>query len=144
MKKNNRVFKPIALTSKVIFLFLLGVLLVNCTSNAPSFDKALMQTASELNEVCPMMVDNITRLDNAVALPGKVFQYNYTLIYTPKDSINIEVFEDILKPTILSNAKTNPDLQNFRDNKVTMVYSYKDMFGGFITKITITPDQYQE
>ena len=26
------------------------------------------------------MVDNATRLDNAIALPGNTFQYNYTIV----------------------------------------------------------------
>jgi hypothetical protein len=39
-----------------------------------------MAAANELNKSCLMMVDQDTRLDNAVALPENVFQYNYTLI----------------------------------------------------------------
>ena len=111
---------------------------------APSFDKMLMKVASELNESCPVMVDAETRLDNAITLPGKVFQYNYTLINLPIDSINVNDFEEYMKPQILNNVKTNPDLKLFRENKVTMNYYYKDSKGAFISKISITPDQYSE
>jgi hypothetical protein len=114
----------------------------SCTS--PTFDKVLMQTASELNKTCPVMVDKETRLDNAVALPENVFQYNYTLINVVKDSVNIQAFEDIMKPMILNIVKTNPDLKIFRDNKVTMSYNYQDMNGVFITKISVVADQYAE
>lgn len=111
---------------------------------APSFDKVMMKVASELNKSCPMMVDSETRLDNAIALPDNVFQYNYTLINLPLDSISTQDFEEYMKPQILNNVKTNPDLQTFRDNKVTMAYYYKDMNGVFITKISITEDLYKD
>ena len=39
-----------------------------------SYDKVMMQAASELNKTCPIMVDQDTRLDNAIALPGNVLQ----------------------------------------------------------------------
>ncbi len=37
-----------------------------------------MEIASEINKSCPMMIDKETQFDNALAMPGKVFQYNYT------------------------------------------------------------------
>ena len=111
---------------------------------APSFDKAMMEAASQINKSCPIMVDQETRLDNAVAMPGKVFQYNYTLVNFAKDSVNIPGLEGYMKPMILNNVKTNPDMKGFRDNKVTMTYTYKDKDGVFITRIDITPEMYEE
>ena len=109
----------------------------------PSFDKQLMAAASELNESCPMMVDAETRLDNVVAMPGNVFQYNYTLISTKKEDLDVEVFTNELTPTITNSVRTNPDLQAYRDNEVTMAYYYQDMDGEFLTKILVTPDEYE-
>ena len=40
----------------------------------------MMAAASEINKTCPIMVDQYTQLDNALALPDNSFQYNYTLI----------------------------------------------------------------
>jgi uncharacterized membrane protein YukC len=111
---------------------------------APTFDKAMMDAASQINQSCPIMVDQETRLDNAVAMPGKVFQYNYTLVNLAKDSINISGLESYIKPMILNNVKTNPDMKGFRDNKVTMIYNYKDKDGIYITRINITPDMYEK
>ncbi|HBL76030.1 MAG: hypothetical protein A2W90_11480 [Bacteroidetes bacterium GWF2_42_66] len=120
------------------------VLIQQLFFKTPAFDKMLMKVADELNANCPVMVDSETRLDNAFAMPGNVFQYNYTLVNLVKDSINIQDFEEYMKPRIVSNAKTNPDLQLFRDNKVTMNYYYKDLNGIFVSKISISPDQYSE
>ncbi len=109
----------------------------------PSFDKQMMQMASELNKTCPVMVDAETRLDNAVALPEKTFQYNYTLVNMVKDSIDIVSIEEYLKPVILNTIKTNPDLKSFRDNNVIMSYNYKDKNSMHILKLTFTPDHYK-
>jgi hypothetical protein len=108
----------------------------------PSFDKVMMKAASEMNESCPIMVDQNTRLDNAVALPGNILQYNYTLVSWIRDSIDIAAFNEYMFPMILNNIKTNPELKVYRDNKTTMAYSYKDMNGEFISKISITAHQY--
>ncbi len=128
----------------ILILAFTAFMLIQCKSGTPVFDEALVKTASELNSNCPMMVDQETRLDNAVALPGKVFQYNYTLVNILKDSLDVPAFEEAMRPMILGNVKTNPDLQQFRDNGVTMAYYYKDRAGTFLSRITIAPDDYNE
>src|SRR5260221_1169152 len=81
----------------------------------PSFDKAMMEAASELNKTCPVMVDKETRLDNAVAMPDNIFQYNYTLVNLNKADVNIDTVKKYIEPGIINNVKTNPDLKNYRD-----------------------------
>lgn len=110
----------------------------------PAFDKALMKTANEINKSCPIMVDNATRLDNAVALPDNVFQYNYTLISTNIDSVNVDDVKNYLEPTITNFVKTSPDMKEMRDNNVTVNYSYKDKAGVFLFTISVKPEQYKD
>lgn len=109
-----------------------------------SFDKAMMEAASELNKTCPIMVDQETRLDNAVALPGNIFQYNYTLINLDKSEVNIDTVRKYVEPGLINTVKTNPDLKPYRNNKVTMAYNYRDKNGVYILKINVTPDLYAE
>lgn len=109
-----------------------------------TFDKVLMKTASELNKACPLMVDAETRLDNAAAMPNNTFQYNYSLMTLVKDSMDISGFEAFLIPQITNNIKTNPDMELFRVNQVTMNYKYVDKNGVFVTKISVGPEQYNE
>jgi hypothetical protein len=118
------------------------VLIQQLFFKAPSFDKVMMKAASELNKTCPIMVDKETRLDNAVSLPGQIFQYNYTLVNMVKDSMNIPDLQNYLEPIITNNVKTNPDLKVYRDHKITMAYYYKDKNGVFVLKIAVTPDKY--
>jgi len=111
---------------------------------APTYDEAMMKAASEINKSCPIMVDHDTRLDNAVALPDNVFQYNYTLVNMDKANTDIEMLEDYMMPRLVNNVKTNPQMQINRDNKTTMAYYYKDKNGIFLFKVSVTPELYTE
>jgi hypothetical protein len=115
---------------------------ISLTQCKPSLDSMLKQAASEASKSCPMNIDKDTRLDNVAALPDSKFQYSYTLVNYVKDSINVDEFQKALQPSILNQVKTNPDLKVFRDNKVTMVYSYSDKNKVFVTSVSITPDMY--
>ncbi len=110
----------------------------------PSIDQVLMKTASEINKSCPIMVDQFTRLDNAVALSNDTFQYNYSIVNDEKAEINLDTAKKYIEPELLNRVKTDPDLKYFRDNKITMVYKYRDKNGVFVVKYTITPEMYKE
>ena len=94
----------------IILYFVFKVMFLS-NMGEPTFNKSLVQTASELNKICPFMVDRDTRLDNALALPHNVFQYNYTLINILKDSINIPELESNFKIE-LSNLLINSNIKN--------------------------------
>jgi hypothetical protein len=109
----------------------------------PSFDKAMMSAASELNKTCPIMVDKDTRLDNAVALPNNVFQYNYSIINFDKSQVDEVTLRKAIEPGLVNNVKTNPELMVYREHKTTLAYNYRDKNGSFILKISVTPDMYK-
>ncbi len=103
-----------------------------------------MDATSELNKTCPIMIDEDTRLDNAIALPGKVFQYNYTLNAYTKEEVRVDTAQKYLFPGIINNVKTNPDMHYFRDHQVTITFNYRDSDGVFITKFSVTHDMYNQ
>lgn len=109
----------------------------------PTFDKVMTEMASEFNKALPMMIDKETRLDNTMAMPDNSFIYNYTLVNLPLDSIDVTYFNEFMEPIIINNVKSNPDLIVFRDNDVTLQYSYKDMYGVFISKIIVAKEDYR-
>lgn len=117
--------------------------LVQFYFSPPSFDKAMLEIASEMNKVCPLMVNKDTRLDNAVALPDNIFQYNYTLLNSELSEINVDTVKKYTEPGIINNVKTNPDLKLFRDHKTTLNYYYRDKKGDFVFKLSVTPDRYE-
>lgn len=108
-----------------------------------SIDKEIMNVASELNKSCPVMVDSETRLDNTVALPDNVFQYNYTLVNVEKSKLDTVNVKNYLEPNIINQVKTSPQMQYQRDHKWTLNYCYKDKNGQYILLIKITPDRYK-
>jgi hypothetical protein len=109
----------------------------------PTFDKALIKIASELNQSCPIMVDAETRLDNAMAVPKKVFQYHYTLVNMEKEMVDTTEMKKILEPQITNIIRTSPDLKLFREKNVTMKYSYRDKESIHLFTISVTPEQYK-
>ena len=89
------------------------------------------------------MIDKETRLDNALAIKGNIFQYNYTLLNILKDSMDIELYKASVEPSIINNVITNPDLETFRKNKITLIYNFKDEQNNHITRIIVDPKKYK-
>lgn len=102
-----------------------------------------MKSASEINKSCPIMVDQFTRLDNAIAMPDNVFQYNYTIVNHEKSEVNLDTAKKYILPRLVNNVKTSPEMKFARDNHLTMSYKYSDKNGVFVVKYTITPDMYK-
>jgi hypothetical protein len=119
-----------------------GVLIQQIFFN-PSTDEQLEKTASMLNKKCPVMIDKETRLENAAVLPGRVFQYNFTLVNMVVDSINIKAFDENMKPLVLKSVKTNPRYKAYMKREVTISYAYSDKNGKYISVISVTPDMYK-
>ena len=118
-------------------------LVQNFFFNSNTFDKGMMHMASEINKSCPIMIDSETRLDNAIALPNKVLQYNYTLVNMLKDSVNTDEMKSILEPVIINFVKTNPDMKPLRDINTTVNYYYKDKTGVYLFTVSVEPKLYQ-
>lgn len=110
---------------------------------SPSVDKQLVKVANEMNKSCPMNIDEFTILKNVIALPNKTIQYNYTLVGIKKSDVKIDTLKKYFFPTVLQNAKTNPGMKMFRDNKVTINYYYDDKDGKFVTEYIVKPEMYQ-
>ncbi|RZJ31763.1 MAG: hypothetical protein EOO48_01080 [Flavobacterium sp.] len=110
---------------------------------SPSVDKKLAQTASEMNKTLPMNIDRFTRLDNVVSLPGKVFQYNYTILENTKAEVNLDTAKKYIVPPLLNNVKSSPDMKPLRDEDVIFNYNYRDKNGVFVVKYSFTPDMYK-
>ncbi len=139
-KKKKNISALIGIIAGAATLILVQQLLFK----SPTRDRVMMQVASEINKSCPIMVDDETRLDNAVALPGNTFQYHYTLVNKEKETTAINQLKTYLKPNIINDVKTNPDMKIFRDDRTTLGYYYKDKNGVFLFDIVVSPDLYTE
>lgn len=102
----------------------------------------LFTTAEQFNSSCPRMVDRDTRLDSAVFIPANTFRYDYTLVNYTAGQVNGEALAGYLRPRIISNVSRNPEMKVQRDQRVTMVFHYRDRNGDFITEISLEPGDY--
>ncbi len=124
--------------------YIAGIILLTTFASCDKvIDAKLTATANELNKTCPIMVDKETRLDNLMALPGKILQYNYTLVNYARTDIDTVKLKGAIMPGMIQGMKTMPDLKYMRDNKVTMSYQYKDKNGAYLMRIVLKPETYQ-
>lgn len=134
------------------FLKIFGVLLVcivlvitvkKIFFTSPPFDKEVLVFAKEMNKTCPSMVDPETRLDKVVTFAGSNLQFNYTLIHMLKDSLPVTRLKSYMEPVILDKIKNSGTLRRFLNKNLTWIYSYNDMKGDFIFKVTYSPEQFK-
>ncbi|SDH52096.1 hypothetical protein SAMN05421846_10128 [Chryseobacterium taeanense] len=131
----------------VICLSVLCVTLaLSSCSKEKTIDDDLKEVAANINKTTPQNLADGVRLDSVSAQPGKIFKYNYTLTDDVKESVTpeqIEAFKASAKEGALRVVKTSPDIKEFRDNDVTMVYTYYDKNGKPTTDFKITPEEYK-
>ena len=80
----------------VVVFFLAFFAVQHLFFSEPTFNKAMIKIAAELNKETPMMVDAETRLDNVIVLPGNVFQYNYTILTAEVENVDLQGLKDYL------------------------------------------------
>jgi len=106
-------------------------------------ESELKSAALELNKQTPMQVDQFSRLDSASTKGKTNFIYHYTLIDLEKSEVNLDTVNKYIRPNLIENIKSSPELKVYRDNNITMDYKYYDKSGVFVTKISVTPELYK-
>ncbi len=125
-------------------LILFGLLVYNFVFSGSSHDNRIVEIAEGMNKDCPFMVSNDTRIDNVVAIPGGILQYNYTLVNVMAGQVDITVLKGNIEPFVLSQIKTNLALKEIRDNQVTTEHYFKDRNGVFLFSVQIGPKDYNQ
>jgi hypothetical protein len=108
------------------------------------FDDEMIKAAIELNKKLPVQVDKFSRLDSAATKSKSSFTYYYTLLNIEKSEVYPDSVYKYMKPGIIENIKTNPDLKMYRDNDITMEYRYYDKNGDFAVNISVPPNLYKK
>ncbi|MCK9311369.1 MAG: hypothetical protein M0P26_03725 [Bacteroidales bacterium] len=136
--QNNRIIPIFVLVIGVFAIILMKHLFIDS-----SYNKVLLNKVHEINRSCPVMIDQDTRLDSACIPQHLTLQYDYTMVNVLKDSMDIINFHANLEQSILYSVKQNPELKPYLENNVTIACHYKDRTGNFVTKVSITPEQYR-
>jgi len=142
----NQSTKKIVMKNTIrLSLMCIAFVLVSC-KNEKTIDEELKEAAVNMNKLTPQTLSDGVRLDSVSALPNKVFKYNYTLTEDVKESVTpeeIETFKSQAKEGALKAVKTSVDMEEFRNNDVTLHYSYSDKNGKHTADFTITPAEYK-
>ncbi len=93
--------------------------------------------------MCPLVIDQITRLDSAKAFPDHTIKHYYTL-NTSKENVDLNMLkENVIKNTI-NEIQNNPQLKPFKGEKITYIQIYSDKDGNEISTITVKPEDYEK
>lgn len=147
-EKNKLSFKQIIVISIFTGLGVIGGQLAfnyftsGSISGKTRIDKALMQTANEINKNLPLMLNQHTRLETTIASPGNKFLYRYTILNIDLNSFNDRQFTDEMKPRLINEYATKEEMKTFREMNVELTYSYLSEDGRELASITISPEDF--
>lgn len=127
-------------------MFLAGLMLTACkgpkTPVTPANEDPAVKLARQINYKCPFMVDIDTRMDSVNILPDGTFQYNYTLVRQDKDQIDIRGLTNYMAGQLIETASTSSTMKLHREQRLRMVFYYRDRHGEFVTQIILEPEDY--
>jgi hypothetical protein len=90
------------------------------------------------NTKCPLMVDQVTRLDSTSVDGHYSFHYHYTFVGT-NITVDNNQLQTTLRDGILNGYRTSPTSSFFRDNGVSLHYDYYDLNSNHIGSIIVGP-----
>lgn len=108
-----------------------------------NIEDILNKTAASINKKAPMAIDAETRLDSAQT-SNHEFRYRYTLINHNAEDISAREIQRTTWKTLLKNLCASNDMKTFRDNDVTVMYSYFGRDGRQIATLSASPSQCAE
>ena len=124
------------------FTILCLSLLTGCKNEVP-LENPVMKEAKRINYKCPMMVDQITRMDSVtVLLPDSVFQFCYTLVDQHRGSTDMAGLMRFLEPNLILYAQNHASMSVQRSHRLTLSFVYRDMKGEYLMEIIIKPEEY--
>ncbi|WP_415329184.1 hypothetical protein [Chryseobacterium sp. MMS23-Vi53] len=126
-------------------MFCMILISFSCTKEKTINDE-LKEAAASMNKSTPQILSDGVRLDSVTTQPNKTLKYNYTLTEDVKESVTpeeIETFKNQAKEGATKTMKTSADMEEFRNNNVSLKYSYYDKNGKPIAEFIVTPEDYK-
>lgn len=134
---------------KLAVLIISGIIAISValffyiTSEKAAENTELKELVAKYNQNCPLTIQDGIRLESVSLPEEKVVQYNLTLVNVDKKTAEVETIKQNIEQSLISTAKANPGLKEFRDNHYALVYSYKDKKKAFLFDVKILPHQYK-
>ena len=126
------------MTRATALFFLLICLFTGCGS-----DPSLQETVAELNERCPVVLDEDTRLDAITSEGDHRLTYHFSLVRADRSSIDTAEFRRALWPGLLSNLRVSREMEKLRSDGVIVRYEYIDRHKSHVATFEFTPGHYR-
>ena len=123
--------------------FLLLLAAAGLSPGSKTVEEELVSAAAEINKKCPYMLDDETRADSLSPGPGKAITYYYTLVKRSAAKLDIPRLQEAVRPAIVRNVQTNPQMVALRKLQVKFFYKYFDRNGSPAFDLTVAPPDYQ-
>ena len=109
---------------------------------APKIDLELIlpEIVTQMNKSMPITVDRDTRINRVSSGPGKKFTYHYSMTRLRMADFDRNEMVSGLRKQLIEGYKNQADLKYFKNNNVTLDYSYVDVDGNHFATISITPE----
>jgi hypothetical protein len=104
----------------------------------------LNEVVENVNEHCPQLLDEDTRIDGVEVIEGETLRYNYTLVNLPPGKIDTAQFRRAMWPGLVAGIKVSHYMKTLKEQKVVFQYMYHDNKGGKAYLFTIRPEDYKE
>lgn len=140
---NNKKFTVLIIITIVLVILFWTLSQYNFFTSKPIQDTQITELVAKYNQNCPLSIQEGIRLDSVSLPKEKVVQYNLTLVKVEKATAEIQIIKENIEASLISTAKANSGLQEFRDHNYTLIYSYRDKKKAFLFDVKILADQYK-
>ena len=138
----KKVPKKIILIAVSLLLILLLVFSVFKLIWSSSNNDPLQDLVSNINKMCPVMLDTENRLNKVSIVGEKTVQFDLALVNISADQLDATMLKSRIEPIVINEAKTNVQMEPFRSNQAVMIYNYSDKNGKPLFSIEVKPEDY--
>ena len=126
------------LRTSLMFFCLTSSVSAQTTEARTTVEQRLQAVSNQINKTLPKTLDEHTRQDTTLSGPGKRWTNFYTITKVLPASLTGDALKKIIQPSIVAGYCTDPSMTYFRDNDVTVTYSYRNVSGAFLTRFDVS------
>lgn len=106
-------------------------------SELQSIEEGFMEAEVFINAQAPIKIDDQTRLEKALAGPGDLMTYFYSLTTVTVAEVEPAALLENIKPKLLSSLCNNADMLPVLQAGAKLVYVYSDINGEDVGRIEV-------
>ena len=105
-----------------------------------SIEEGFMEAEKIINSRAPIKIDDETQLNKALAGPGDLMTYYYSLTNVDVTSVNPHAVLEDIRPKLLASLCSNADMQPVLQAGARLVYVYADKNGEDVGRIEVVAE----